>query len=210
MNTFETTSRPALCAQAGRFTAARSGCERGELGAQRGDFGFELGHARDELRVVRRSWCGGISCESCAAVSSAVAIATNPAALRTIAPSANRAGSARARVARRCGPPGAVREAREHGLDARRIRAVRHARCACAQLAWSLRAAQQQLADDRGFLRRELEAAELGVAEDLLILRHAAAKPGFLHHEMPARRDPSTTNFTVGSSSCIKGSRLLF
>ena len=79
-----------------------------------------------------------------------------------------------------------------------------------AQLARRLRSAQQQLADDRGFLRRELEAAELGIAEDLLVLRHAAAETRISPRPCDAAPSPSTTNFTVGSSSCMSGSRLLF
>ena len=82
---------------------------------------------------------------------------------------------------------GAVGQPFEHGsmTSGSGSSAMRGTRA--AQFARRLRAAQQQLAHDRGFLRRELEAAELGVAEDLLILRYAAAESGFLHHHVAAR-----------------------
>ena len=86
------------------------------------------------------------------------------------------AASGLARQPRDDGSFGAARECLEQAFHDAGIRQVREAGNAPAQLTRSLRTPQQQFTDDAGFLRREPEAAELGIAENLLILGHAAAE----------------------------------
>jgi hypothetical protein len=62
------------------------------------------------------------------------------------------------------------------------------ARSVRAQLARRLRAAQQQLAHDRGTLRGELQGPELRVAEQVLVLRHPAAESRLFEHQLAAHQ----------------------
>src|SRR5262245_26850562 len=82
---------------------------------------------------------------------------------------------------------GPVGERLERRLDFIDVREWSEPCGARAKLARCLRSAQQQLADDRGLLRAELERAELRVAEELLVLRHPAAESRLLEHELLAR-----------------------
>src|SRR5580658_986213 len=74
----------------------------------------------------------------------------------------------------------------ECGLDLCYIREWCHAAGPRAQFPRRLRSTQQQFAQYRALLRRELQCAELGVAETLLILWHATAKARLLDHQMLA------------------------
>ncbi len=58
----------------------------------------------------------------------------------------------------------------------RRIAELMHARCATAQLARRLRAAQQQGRDQRDFGRREFQIAKFRITKALLIFGHAIAE----------------------------------
>ena len=54
----------ALCPD-GQVHATLALLERGEFGAQRGDFGFEFRHARGELRIARRARLRRLACAVC-------------------------------------------------------------------------------------------------------------------------------------------------
>src|SRR5687768_15974319 len=57
-----------------------------------------------------------------------------------------------------------------------------HATGTGAQLAGCLRPPDQELAQDRGLLRCELESPKTCIAESVLVFRHATAKARSLHH----------------------------
>src|SRR5690606_31745725 len=66
----------------------------------------------------------------------------------------------------------------ERGFNPGSVTALAHAADTRPQFGRCLRSTQQQLADDGGFQRRELQRSEFRVAEQVLILRHAASVAG--------------------------------
>src|SRR6516162_1691955 len=73
-------------------------------------------------------------------------------------------------------PIRAAAQALERRLYLPHLGKGRHAGRAGAQLSGGLRSADEQLADNRELLRRELQWAELGVAEPMLVLRYPTAE----------------------------------
>ena len=78
-----------------------------------------------------------------------------------------------------------------------------------AQLSRRLRTAQEQLANDADFRRREFQPAKFGIAEAMFVLRHAATVAAvFADLELPDQTVDDVLD--LGFAQVISGARLLF
>src|ERR1051325_5881675 len=78
----------------------------------------------------------------------------------------------------------AIRQRSQRFVDLTDVADLAHSARSTFQFSRRLRTAQQQLANDGSFDRREFERSEFGVAESLLIFRDSTAEPRAFDHEV--------------------------
>ena len=86
------------------------------------------------------------------------------------------------------GPSGAVAQSGQRRLNLSSLPNRSHSTGPSPQFTRSLRPPHQQLTNNRQLQRIELQRPEFRITEPMLVLRHAAAESGLLHHEMLFRQ----------------------